>query len=170
MRQAKKWLDEQRNYRLLWNLADARNQFHQKLLRLLGFKAITARPVGPYGLPYLEIVKLCASPQQQQPGVMAGGKQSLAISAIGTVALASCRLSSCRLPGRPSQRSISNGAQRQSSLANQQKIQQHQGQIRAEQASRAAYLNNVQNANSAANKSFVQEQFKMKEARMAAFR
>ena len=62
VRQAKKWLDEQRNYRLLWNLADARNLFHQKLLRLLGFKALTARPVGPYGLPYLEIVKLCASP------------------------------------------------------------------------------------------------------------
>ena len=59
-------------------------------------------------------------------------------------------------------------AQRQADLANKQRIQQHQGQVRAEQASRAAYLNNVQNANSAANKSFVQEQFKMKEARAAA--
>ena len=65
VRQAKQWLAEQRNYRLLWNLADARNQFHHKLLRLLGFKAIAYKAVGPYGLPYLEIVKLCASPQQQ---------------------------------------------------------------------------------------------------------
>lgn len=59
-------------------------------------------------------------------------------------------------------------AQRQTFAANQQRIAQHQGQIRAEQASRAAFLDNVRNANSAANKTFVQEQFKMKEARAAA--
>ena len=65
VRQAKKWLaDEQRNYRLLWNLADARNQFHHKLLKMLGFKALSSIPMQPYGLPYLEIVKLCAYPQQ----------------------------------------------------------------------------------------------------------
>ena len=66
VRQAKKWLaDEQRNYRLLWNLADARNHFHHKLLKMLGFKALSSIPMQPYGLPYLEIVKLCAYPQQQ---------------------------------------------------------------------------------------------------------
>ena len=60
VRHAKRWLAEQRNYRLLWNLADARNLLHHKLLRLLGFKAIAVKPEGPQGLPYLEIVKLCA--------------------------------------------------------------------------------------------------------------
>ena len=61
VRHAKRWLkEEQRNYRLLWNLADARNLYHHKLLRMLGFKALRAVPSGPQGLPYLEIVKLCA--------------------------------------------------------------------------------------------------------------
>ena len=48
VRQAKQWLaDEQRNYRLLWNLADARNHLHHKLLKMLGFKAIRSVPSGP---------------------------------------------------------------------------------------------------------------------------
>ena len=47
VRQAKKWLkDIESEYRLLWNLADARNHVHHKLLRHLGFKAIRAVPVG----------------------------------------------------------------------------------------------------------------------------
>ena len=62
VRQAKKWLsDIQADYHLLWNLADARNHIHRKLLNHLGFKAIQTRLVGPYNLPYLEIVKLCVS-------------------------------------------------------------------------------------------------------------
>ena len=66
VRHAKRWLNkEQRNYRLLWNLADARNHYHHKLLRMLGFRAIRSVPSGPQNLPYLEIVKLCASPQQR---------------------------------------------------------------------------------------------------------
>jgi hypothetical protein len=65
VRHAKRWLNkEQRNYRLLWNLADARNHYHHKLLRMLGFRAIRTVPCGPQHLPYLEIVKLCASPQE----------------------------------------------------------------------------------------------------------
>lgn len=61
VRNAKRWLkEEQRNYRLLTNLADARNLYHHKLLRMLGFKALRAVPSGPQNLPYLEIVKLCA--------------------------------------------------------------------------------------------------------------
>jgi hypothetical protein len=61
VRQAKKWLKtEQGNYRLLWNLADARNIYHHKLLKMLGFKALRSIPAGPYQLPFLEIVKLCA--------------------------------------------------------------------------------------------------------------
>ena len=66
VRHAKRWLkEEQRNYRLLTNLADARNLYHHKLLRMLGFKALRSVPSGPHNLPYLEIVKLCAYPQQQ---------------------------------------------------------------------------------------------------------
>ena len=52
--------DQQSNYRLLWNLADARNHLHHKLLRMLGFKALRTIPAGPNNLPFLEIVKLCA--------------------------------------------------------------------------------------------------------------
>ena len=61
VRQAKLWLTGvEHNYRLLWNLADARNHVHHKLLKHLGFKALRAVPVGPEQLPYYEIVKLCA--------------------------------------------------------------------------------------------------------------
>ena len=59
VRQAKKWLrDIESDYRLLWNLADARNHVHHKLLRHLGFKAIRSVPIGDNH--YYEIVKLCA--------------------------------------------------------------------------------------------------------------
>ena len=66
VRQAKKWLkDIESEYRLLWNLADARNHVHHKLLRHLGFKAIRAVPVGDNH--YYEIVRLCA--YQRQPSL-----------------------------------------------------------------------------------------------------
>lgn len=59
-RQSKKWMAEaQGDYRLLWNLADARNHVHHQLLKFLGFKALRTVPAGPNQLPYLEIVKLC---------------------------------------------------------------------------------------------------------------
>ena len=61
VRGAKEWLREvEREYKLLWNLADARNHVHHKLLKHLGFKALRIQPVGPELLPYYEIVKLCA--------------------------------------------------------------------------------------------------------------
>jgi len=61
VRQAKAWLrDVEKNYSLLWNLADARNLVHHKLLKHLGFKALRTVPTGPEALPYYEIVKLCA--------------------------------------------------------------------------------------------------------------
>lgn len=63
VRAASRWLREhEKNYSILWNLADARNKFHHKLLKLLGFKALRQVNTSPYFLPYLEIVKLCASP------------------------------------------------------------------------------------------------------------
>ena len=65
VRQAKAWLREvEQEYQLLWNLADARNHVHHKLLKHLGFKALRTVPAGPEALPYFEIVKLCA---QQLP-------------------------------------------------------------------------------------------------------
>ena len=61
VRGAKAWLKEvEREYSLLWNLADARNHVHHKLLRHLGFKALRTVPCGPKALPYYEIIKLCA--------------------------------------------------------------------------------------------------------------
>lgn len=59
VRHLRRWLKEQRDYRLLWNIVDARNTFHHKLLKLLGFKAIKMRYSPPYGLPFMEIVKIC---------------------------------------------------------------------------------------------------------------
>ena len=65
IRNAKRWLREvEKEYTLLWNFADARNHYHHKLLRLLGFQALRIVPIGPDNLPYFEIVKLCASYQQ----------------------------------------------------------------------------------------------------------
>ncbi|AGG54535.1 internal virion protein [Cyanophage SS120-1] len=61
VRHLKRWLKEQHDYRLLWNIADTRNIFHHKLLKLLGFKALKVTNQAPYFRPYLEIVKLCVS-------------------------------------------------------------------------------------------------------------
>ena len=61
VRGAKRWLKEvEKDYDLLWNLADTRNAVHHKLLKHLGFKAIRTVPTGPQQIPYFEIVKLCA--------------------------------------------------------------------------------------------------------------
>lgn len=68
VKQAKLWLSEvEHNYQLLWNLADARNHMHHRLLKHLGFKALRAVPCGPEQLPYFEIVKLCVQFQEQPP-------------------------------------------------------------------------------------------------------
>jgi hypothetical protein len=60
VKQVKKWLSEQKQYKVLTNKVDARNKFHHKLLKLLGFKSIRKVITEPYQLPYIEIVKLCA--------------------------------------------------------------------------------------------------------------
>lgn len=66
VRKARKWLASiEGDYRLLWALTDARNDVHHKLVKFLGFKAIRSVITMPNYLPYLEIVKLCAS--QPQP-------------------------------------------------------------------------------------------------------
>lgn len=61
VRQARKWLASvEKDYDTLHNYTDARNVFHHKLLKMLGFKAIRMLQPAPNYLPYYEIVKLCA--------------------------------------------------------------------------------------------------------------
>lgn len=61
VRGVREWLDNLKGYKLLWNITDARNTFHHRFLKLLGFKAVRVINTHPYFLPYYEIVKLCAS-------------------------------------------------------------------------------------------------------------
>lgn len=68
IREARKWIaHNETKYQFLWNLADARNHLHHKFLKLLGFKSINIVYPQPYHIPYYEIVKLCAYPQQLSP-------------------------------------------------------------------------------------------------------
>ena len=61
VRHAKNWLSQHsKPYSMLWNVADARNHVHRKLLKHLGFSAVRSINIGPHFLPYMEIVKLCA--------------------------------------------------------------------------------------------------------------
>ena len=61
VKQCKKWLSEQKQYKILTNKVDARNKFHHKLLKLLGFKSIRKSYNRTTSTAlYIEIVKLCA--------------------------------------------------------------------------------------------------------------
>ena len=59
-------------------------------------------------------------------------------------------------------------AQQQAAMQNKQIQAQHQGQVRQEIAARRAYEQQLQNNNTAANKSYVQEQAKLQEAKAKA--
>ena len=59
-------------------------------------------------------------------------------------------------------------AQQQANMQNRQIQAQHQGQIRQEIAARRAYEQQLQNNNTAANKSYTQEQAKLNEAKAKA--
>ena len=62
VREAKRWLAHVGNdYQMLWNRVDARNTLHLKLVKLLGFKSLSIVCPEPNYLPFIEIVKLCAS-------------------------------------------------------------------------------------------------------------
>ena len=76
VKQAKAWLREQHHYTLLWNLADARNHFHHKLLKMLGFRALRSVPTGPDLLPYLEIVYVPRSIRRCSSGSPPSGRRS----------------------------------------------------------------------------------------------
>jgi hypothetical protein len=63
-KEAKKWVNAQTDYDLLYNIADPRNLLHMKLLHMLGFKRLSYVSVGPKNLTFVEFAKLpCASQQ-----------------------------------------------------------------------------------------------------------
>lgn len=50
----------QDEYTILWNYTDCRNTVHHRFLKHWGFRAIRLVSMTTTGLPYYEIVKLCA--------------------------------------------------------------------------------------------------------------
>ncbi len=61
VRHAKQYV-ESRPEKLLWNFVDARNKFHLKLLRFLGFKFLRKFPHGPNNLSFIEFCRVqCSS-------------------------------------------------------------------------------------------------------------
>ena len=68
-KEAKKWVEQQTSFEMLYNIADPRNRMHLKLLHRLGFKRLSYVTT-PTNLTYVEFAKLtkCASnPDQQLP-------------------------------------------------------------------------------------------------------
>ena len=60
-RQAKRHIDGlTKPYKMVYAQCDTRNKLHHRFLKHLGFKALRTVPTGPYNLPYLEVVRLCA--------------------------------------------------------------------------------------------------------------
>ena len=56
-REAKRFIDS-RTEPILWNVVDARNTAHIKLLKYLGFKFLRKISFGPNQLPFIEFCKL----------------------------------------------------------------------------------------------------------------
>ena len=68
-KEAKKWVEQQTSFEMLYNIADPRNRMHLKLFHMLGFKRLSYVTT-PTNLTYVEFAKLtkCASNlDQQQP-------------------------------------------------------------------------------------------------------
>ena len=59
-------------------------------------------------------------------------------------------------------------AQRSAFQERQAQVQKHRGEVRAQQANRLSYYQQINNNNEAANKTYTQEQVKLKEAQTAA--
>ena len=96
------------------------------------------------------------------------------ISAVGTVAGIAQSSASMNMQAQQYKQQMDlqyQQAQQQADMQNKQIQAQHQGQVRQEIAARRAYEQQLQNNNTAANKSYVQEQAKLQEARaQAAFK
>jgi len=60
-REAKRFI-ESRQEKMLFNIVDARNVTHVKLLRFLGFKFLRVIEHGPNNLPFIEFCRLWYSP------------------------------------------------------------------------------------------------------------
>ena len=59
-RESKRFI-ESRTEPLLWNVVDARNEVHLKLLKFLGFKFLRKIPFGPNQLSFIEFCRVCRS-------------------------------------------------------------------------------------------------------------
>ena len=64
IRRARQVLEERTNpyYNMLWAITDSRNTLHHRFLKFTGFTGLRAVPQAPYHIPYIEVVKLCATP------------------------------------------------------------------------------------------------------------
>jgi hypothetical protein len=65
-KEAKKWVEQQTSYEMLYNIADPRNVMHLKLLHMLGFKRL-GYVTTPTKLTYVEFAKLTKSCANQFP-------------------------------------------------------------------------------------------------------
>ena len=95
----------------------------------------------------------------------------LAISAIGTVAGIAQSSAQMQMQADQAQQQMDlqyQQAQQQAHQQNRQIVADHQGKIRQEIASRRAYEQQIQNNNTSVNKTYVQEQAKLQEARQQA--
>ena len=63
-REAKRWIDS-RQEPILFNICDARNRMHLRLLKFLGFKFLRKIVYGPNNITFIEFCRLCANPSQQ---------------------------------------------------------------------------------------------------------
>lgn len=96
---------------------------------------------------------------------------SQVVGMIGTVAGIAQAQQSAAMQAAQAQQQIDLQARQraeQAQLQNKQALMQQQGQARAEQAAKLSYYKNLDNINSAANKTYVQEQTKLQEARTKA--
>lgn len=64
IRRARQVLEERTApfYNMLWAYTDSRNTLHHRFLKFTGFTGLRAVPQAPYHIPYIEVVKLCATP------------------------------------------------------------------------------------------------------------
>lgn len=64
IRRARQVLEERTApfYNMLYAYTDSRNKLHHRFLKHTGFIGLRAIPQAPYHIPYIEVVKLCATP------------------------------------------------------------------------------------------------------------
>lgn len=96
---------------------------------------------------------------------------SLALSAVSTVASIGMGIMSAQQQAAQAQAQVDMQHRQRTEaaqLSNKQALLTQQGQVRAEQASRKSYYQQLDNVNNAVNKTYVQEQAKQDEARVKA--